>query len=126
MLGANARAPLEERLGEIARDLTGVVEEFAPQVLAVEDVFSGLNARSALALAHARGAVLAVAGIAGLRVHSYAPAVVKKVVTGHGRASKEQVARMVQTLIGLRALPRSDAADALAVALAHGRALGAP
>ena len=126
MRSASARAPLEQRLGEIARDLRAVVGELAPAELAVEDVFTGVNTRSALALAHARGAVYAVAGLAGLRVSSYAPAVVKKAVTGHGRASKEQVARMVQTLAGLRAPPRADAADALAVALAHARTLGAP
>jgi len=126
VLGAAEEAPLEERLGEIARDLSGVIEEFRPAELAVEDVFHGVNPRSALALAHARGAVFAVAGMAGLRVHSYAPAVVKKTVTGHGRANKEQVARMVQTLVGLRSPPRADAADALAVALAHARTLGAP
>ena len=126
VLGAKSTASMEERLGEIARDLSQLVEEFAPAVIAVEDVFQGVNARSALALAHARGAVYAVAGMAGLRVHAYAPAVVKKMVTGHGAASKEQVARMVQALVGLQTPPRSDAADALAVALAHARTLGVP
>ncbi|HLU67820.1 MAG TPA: crossover junction endodeoxyribonuclease RuvC, partial [Kofleriaceae bacterium] len=71
------------------------------------------------ALAQARGAVLAVAGMAGLPVFSYPPALVKKAVTGRGRASKDQVARMVQALAGLRRAPRADAADALAVAITH-------
>ena len=84
-----------------------------------EDVFSHINVRSALALAQARGMVLAVAGMAGLSVYSYAPAVVKKSVTGRGRAGKEQVAAMVQMLVGLQSPPRSDAADALAVAITH-------
>jgi crossover junction endodeoxyribonuclease RuvC len=85
--------------------------------VAVEDVFSHVNPRSALALAQARGMVLAVAGMAGLSVYSYPPSVVKQTVTGRGRASKEQVALMVQGLVGLRRPPRSDAADALAVAI---------
>jgi crossover junction endodeoxyribonuclease RuvC len=92
-------------------------------MVAVEDVFAHQNVRSALALAQARGMVLAVVGLAGLRVASYAPALVKKSVCGSGRADKQQVARMVQGLIGLRSLPRADATDALAVAITHGRTL---
>lgn len=114
-----ASGAAEVRLGEIARSLTEVVRELRPVALAVEDVFSHVNIRSALALAQARGVVLAVAGMAGLPVFSYAPALVKKSVTGRGAASKEQVARMVTSLIGLRRAPRADAADALAVALTH-------
>ena len=64
---------------------------------------------------------LAVVGLAGLAVASYPPASVKKAVSGSGRADKDQVARMVQALIGLRSLPRADATDALAVAITHGR-----
>ena len=112
---------MEDRLGEIARGLSEVIGELSPQVVAVEDVFSHQNVRSALALAQARGMVLAVVGLAGLRVASYPPASVKKAVSGSGRADKDQIARMVQTLIGLRSLPRADATDALAVAITHGR-----
>ncbi len=112
---------MEERLGEIARGLREVISELDPQVVAVEDVFTHQNPRSALALAQARGMALAVVGLAGLRVASYAPASVKKAVSGSGRADKDQVARMVQVLIGLRSLPRADATDALAVAITHGR-----
>jgi crossover junction endodeoxyribonuclease RuvC len=119
VLTAPADAPVSERLGEIARGLHDVIRELAPAALALEDVFSHVNPRSALALAQARGAVLAVAGVVGLPVYSYAPAMVKKTVTGRGAASKDQVCRMVMTLVGLRAAPRADAADALAVALTH-------
>lgn len=125
VLTAPRRAPAEERLGEIARSLVELVREVAPDALAVEDVFSHLNPRSALALAQARGIVLAVAGMAGLPVFSYTPARVKKAVTGRGRASKDQVARMVRVLIGLTRTPVSDAADALAVAIAHAHGLEA-
>ncbi len=119
VLTASRRDPMEHRLGEIARYLTDVITELRPAVIAVEDVFTSVNSRSALALAHARGAALAAAGMAGLPVTAYPPSVVKKAVTGRGRASKEQVARMVQTLAELRKPPQSDAADALAVAIAH-------
>jgi crossover junction endodeoxyribonuclease RuvC len=116
---SDPKASMEIRLGEIARWLTDVVTELRPEVVAVEDVFTHANPRSALALAQARGVVLAVAGMAGLRVSSYAPSVVKKTVTGRGAASKEQVARMVARLVSLEKPPRSDAADALAVAITH-------
>ena len=119
VLTGRTGAPAEERLGEIARSLIEVVQELRPVALAVEDVFSHQNVRSALALAQARGVALAVAGLAGLPVFSYAPAVVKKTVTGRGAASKDQVTRMVMQLIGLRSPPRADAADALAVAFTH-------
>jgi crossover junction endodeoxyribonuclease RuvC len=124
VLTGRAGAPAEERLGEIAHSLSEIVRELAPTTLAVEDVFSHLNPRSALALAQARGVVLAVAGMAGLPVFSYPPAVVKKTVTGQGAASKDQVTRMVMTLIGLRSAPRADAADALAVAITHAHRSG--
>lgn len=114
--------PMERRLGEIARGLREVIAELAPEVVAVEDIFVHQNVRSSLALAHARGMALAVVGLAGIAVASYQPAIVKKAVSGTGRADKAQVARMVQALIGLRSLPRADATDALAVAITHGRA----
>ncbi|HEY5923952.1 MAG TPA: crossover junction endodeoxyribonuclease RuvC [Kofleriaceae bacterium] len=115
--------PMEQRLGEIARGLREVIGELSPAIVAVEDVFTHQNPRSALALAQARGMALAVIGLAGLRVASYAPALVKKTVTGSGTADKGQIARMVQSLIKLRSLPRADASDALAVAITHGRTL---
>jgi crossover junction endodeoxyribonuclease RuvC len=123
VLTAPEGRPMEERLGEIARGLAEVIAELRPAVVAVEDVFSHQNVRSALALAQARGMALAVIGLAGLAVASYPPASVKKAVSGSGRADKDQIARMVQAMIGLRSLPRADATDALAVAIAHGQAI---
>jgi crossover junction endodeoxyribonuclease RuvC len=113
---------MEDRLGEIARGLREVIDELKPSCVAVEDVFIHMrNPRSGLALAQARGMALAVIGLAGLRVASYPPTVVKKAVAGSGGADKDQVARMVQTLIKLKSLPRADASDALAIAITHGR-----
>jgi crossover junction endodeoxyribonuclease RuvC len=121
VLTAPANRAMEVRLGDIARGLREVIDELAPEVVAIEDVFTHANPRSALALAQARGTALAVVGLAGLSVASYAPAVVKKMVSGSGRADKEQIARMVQRLIQLRGSPRADATDALAVAITHSR-----
>lgn len=110
----------EIRLGNIACWLTDVINELRPTVMAVEDVFCGANPRSALALAQARGTVLAVAGLSGLIVHSYAPTLIKQSITGKGNAPKIQVAKMAGALIGLTHVPQADAADALAVAMTHG------
>jgi crossover junction endodeoxyribonuclease RuvC len=115
---------MEDRLGELARGLREVIEELKPTCVAVEDVFvHPQNPRSGLALAQARGMALAVIGLGGLTVASYPPATVKKAVAGTGGAGKDQIARMVQSLIGLRSLPRADATDALAIAITHGRTL---
>ncbi len=111
----------EARLGEIACGLGEVIDELRPTVIALEAVFTRINPRTALALAQARGMVLAVAGLRGLTVASYTAPLVKKQITGRGRADKDQVARMVAALVGLRTPPRADAADALALAITHAR-----
>ena len=114
---------MEVRLGEIACGLREVIAELSPEIVALEDVFVHQNPRSALALAQARGMVLAVVGLVGLSVASYPPALVKKTVTGSGGADKQQVGRMVMAMIGLTSPPRADASDALAVAITHGQTL---
>ncbi len=119
VIQADRRQPIAMRLVEIASGLREVIDEFRPAVAAIEDVFSHKNARSALLLGQARGVALLVASEAGLEVVSYAPALVKKTVTGKGAASKAQVQRMVTVLCGLEKIPVSDASDALALALCH-------
>jgi crossover junction endodeoxyribonuclease RuvC len=114
-----AAAPLPARLAEIAAGLREVIGELRPQAVAVEGVFHGKNARSALQLGHARGVALMLAGEAGLAVHEYAPATVKRAVAGNGAADKLQVQAMVRALCELRRAPRLDASDALAVAICH-------
>ena len=116
---ARASAPMHQRLVEICEGLREVIAELRPHVVAVEGVFHGQNARSALQLGHARGVALLVCGEAKLDVSEYAPATVKRSVAGTGRASKEQVQRMVRTLCALERAPRLDASDALAVAICH-------
>jgi crossover junction endodeoxyribonuclease RuvC len=114
------RAPQALRLREIHRRISRLLEEFAPQAIAVESVFAALNPRSALLLAEVRGVVLLAAAQASIPAHSYSPREVKLKVAGYGNASKEQVQRMVKALLRLAELPEpADAADALAVALCH-------
>jgi crossover junction endodeoxyribonuclease RuvC len=113
------------RLAAIHSRVGTLLDEYAPDAVAVEDLYFGDNARSAFAVGQARGVVILAAGQRGIRCASYTPQQVKGAVCGSGRAAKDQVQRMVQTLLTLPELPRPDhAADALAVAICH--ANGAP
>jgi crossover junction endodeoxyribonuclease RuvC len=97
-----------------------LIEEFSPDALAVESVFTALNIRTALRLAEVRGVVLLAAAQHGLEVHSYAPREVKANIAGHGHAGKRQMQTMVRALLSMTVTPEpADAADALAVALCH-------
>jgi crossover junction endodeoxyribonuclease RuvC len=116
----NTRWPFEKRLLEIAGELRRVMREQRPEFAAVEEVFHAVNARTALKLAHVRGAVLLAIAEAGVELAEYSPLEVKMNVVGYGRAEKCQVQLMVQSILGLReAVVSEDAADALAVALCH-------
>jgi crossover junction endodeoxyribonuclease RuvC len=100
--------------------LSRLIEEFAPDAMAVENIFTALNIRTALRLAEVRGVVLLAAAQHGLEVHSYAPREVKASVAGHGHADKRQMQMMVRALLSMTETPEpADAADALAVALCH-------
>lgn len=115
-----ARATFPARLREIHRLISRLVEEFSPDAVAVESVFTALNARTALKLAEVRGVVLLAAAQAQIPAHSYSPREVKASVAGYGGASKHQMQQMVGSLLGMARCPEpSDAADALAVALCH-------
>jgi len=109
--------PFADRLICIDDELGRVIAEHEPDAAAVETIFFSKDAQSAAKLGHARGVVLLRLRRAGLEVHEYAPAAVKRAVVGHGRADKNQIAHLVAAALGLGAVPRSDAADALAVAL---------
>ena len=112
-------AEVSARLGELLVRLGAVMEALQPQVVAVEDIFTHRNPRSALALGQARGVALALAGSRDPPVHAYPPATVKRAVGGHGRADKVQMQRMVQLLLSLTKTPAEDEADAMAVAVCH-------
>jgi crossover junction endodeoxyribonuclease RuvC len=115
-----ARRPLEQRLATIYDAVAELIERHVPGAVALEDLYVGANPRTILSVGHARGAVLAACGRAGLAAAGYPPAEVKQGVCGYGRADKRQVERMVCALLGLDArLPSDHAADALAVAVCH-------
>ena len=115
-----AKATFASRLREIHQLIAQLVEEFAPDAVAVESVFTALNARTALKLAEMRGVVLLAAAQAEVPAHSYSPREVKASVAGYGAASKQQMQQMVTSSLGLTEVPEpADASDALAVALCH-------
>ena len=115
-----ARERPELRLKTIFDGVQALIAEHAPDAVALEESFVGADARTALSVGQARGAVLVAAAMAGIECAEYAPARVKQAVCGYGRAEKEQVQRMVKAILGLDAPPTpSHAADALAVAICH-------
>jgi len=107
------------RLGEIYEGIAALIQEHAPDAVAIEQIFMARNANSALKLGQARGAALAAVVMEGLPVAEYAARRVKQAVTGTGAATKFQVQHMVCRLLQLKRRPSADAADALAIAICH-------
>ncbi len=112
--------PLPQRLAALRTEFTALIAEFAPDVVAVEQVFFQVNVRTAMSVGQASGLALAEAALSGCEVIQYTPNQVKDAVAGWGGANKEQVQKMVQARLGLHGLPHpADAADAAALALCH-------
>lgn len=110
------------KLGRIHERVTGIIGSFLPDELAIEAPFFGKNVQSMLKLGRAQGVVIAAAIGREIPIHEYAPLKIKMAITGNGQASKEQVAAILQRLLGIRdeaMLPYLDATDALAVAYCH-------
>jgi crossover junction endodeoxyribonuclease RuvC len=120
VIQTRAELPQERRLADIHAAVDTLLEEHRPDALALEDLYFGQNVRTAFAVGQARGVAMLAAGQRGVPCSGYTPQQVKGAVCGSGRAPKDQVARMVKTLLGLTAEPTPDhAADALAVAICH-------
>jgi crossover junction endodeoxyribonuclease RuvC len=116
----SARERPELRLKKIFDGVAALVEEHRPDAVVLEESFVGADARTALSVGQARGAVLVACALAEVECAEYAPARVKQVVCGYGRADKAQVQRMVKVILGLPSPPTPHhAADALAVAICH-------
>jgi crossover junction endodeoxyribonuclease RuvC len=116
----SARERPDARLLAIFEGVQGLIAEHAPDAVVLEESYVGADARIALSVGQARGAVLVAAASAGVECAEYAPARVKQSVCGYGRAEKGQMQRMVRMILGLSADPESShAADALAVAICH-------
>lgn len=110
------------RLFEISQDLATLVEKYSPDAASVEKLFFFKNAKTIIPVAEARGVILMTLAKYEVPVHEYTPMVVKQVMTGYGRASKDEVAKMVEMCISCASLPKlDDTVDSIAIALCHAR-----
>jgi crossover junction endodeoxyribonuclease RuvC len=120
VIRTRARDPLPARLAEIHEGVRELIARHRPDILSLEDVFYSRNVRTTVVLGHARGVIMLAAEQAGVAVHEFPPAAIKKAVVGTGAASKEQVQFMLTRLLRLKSVPSpSDAADGVAAALTY-------
>ncbi len=119
VIDLDEKRSLSARLGALEAQLSEVIRAHRPIEAGVEGLFFAKDASAAAKLGHARGVVLLALHRAGVEMHEYPPATVKRAVAGNGRAEKAQVAMMVRAILGLSELLRADAADALAIAVTH-------
>ena len=113
------RDTLPQRLAEIHEGVADLIRRHKPTVLSIEDIFYARNVRTTVVLGHSRGVILLAAAQAGLEIHEYPPAEIKKAVAGTGAATKLQIQFMVTRLLRLKSAPQpTDAADGVAAALA--------
>lgn len=112
-----------QRLKTIFESVCQIIEQYDPQVMAIEKVFVYKNPNSAIKLGQARGVILCAAAIKDIPIMEYTPTQIKSTIVGQGHATKDQVQFMVQNLLKLTESPQEDAADALAGALCHDRYL---
>lgn len=116
----SAKDPAHERLSIIYRGTLDVIDTYKPHEAAVEELFGGVNIKTALAVGQARGVIVLACSERGITTHDYTPLRIKQAVVGYGRASKVQVQQMVKVLLGQNKVPKPDhAADALGVAICH-------
>jgi len=111
--------PLSACLRKIYDQLIEVITKYAPDVMALEDIFYGKNVKSLIKLAQARGVVILAASHSNIPLYEYTPLEVKKATVGYGRAEKVQVQHMVRVILSLREALPLDASDALAIAICH-------
>lgn len=113
-----ASDPHPERLRQIARELSKIIKQYQPDILAIEELFFCKNVKTALKVGEARGVILALAMQMGLLIREFTPLQVKQALTGYGRADKNQIQQMVKVILELKNIIKSDdAADAAAVAI---------
>lgn len=111
---------LEQRLKIIYKELNTIIEKYEPEASAVEGLFYFSNQKTVMQVSQARGVILLALANHNLEVFSYTPLQVKTAVTGYGRATKEQVQKMVMVIAGLKHIPEpDDAADAIAITICH-------
>jgi len=122
VISTPAGTRLALRLKQINDDVAELIKTFKPDAIAIEELFFNTNQKTALSVAHGRAAIILAGEERGIPMFEYTPLQVKKAVTGHGHAPKEQVMEMVKRLLAMKQIPKpDDAADALAIAICHAR-----
>jgi len=120
VIRTDPKTPYSLRLKKIHEGITDLINQYNPEVVAIEQLFFNKNIKTALSVAQSRGVVILTAALADLDIAEYTPLQVKEAVHGYGRADKVQVQHMVKVLLGLEEIPKpDDAADALAIAICH-------
>lgn len=113
-----------KRLVEIYTDTKSIIEKYKPEALSIEKLFYCKNQKTVMSVAHARGVILLAAAQAGISIFEYTPMVVKQVITGYGKANKNEVKKMVELILNKNNLPKlDDTVDSMAIALCHIRSL---
>lgn len=116
-----ANTPLEQRLHEITQDIDTLVSKWKPECAAIEEIFFSKNTKTAISVAHSRGAIIQKLNEKNISICSYNPLQIKRALCNDGKAQKQQMQKMVQMILRLAVKPHpDDAADALAVAVCHG------
>lgn len=116
VIDTHAKNELPHRLAEISYKIESIINEFKPDIAAMEEVFINKNPLSSLKLSHARGAIMTIIGRSHIPLEEYAPNKVKKTLVGVGRAEKEQVLHMINIIMPTAKIKKFDESDALAVA----------
>lgn len=120
VIRTRAGLPVAKRLQTLYLELTGLIEAYRPDEVAMEELFFASNVTTAMSVAQARGVAILASAQSGIPLGEYSPPQIKQAVTGSGKADKRQVQLMVRAVLRLEAIPRPDhAADALAVAICH-------
>lgn len=119
-ISTQAGTPAPERLKILYDDMLHIIEEYKPDVVAIEELFFNKNAKTVMIASQARGVIILAAVNSGVEIVEYTPLQVKQAVIGYGRASKHQVQYMVTKILNLKEIPKpDDTADALAIAICH-------
>jgi len=123
LINVSGEETFPKRLLTLFEKIHLLINRYKPDVVGIENIFHAKNAQSALKLGHARGVALVAASQSGLECFEYTPLEVKKAVVGYGGATKDQVQKMVKTLLNLPQVAEENASDALAVALCHANSM---
>jgi crossover junction endodeoxyribonuclease RuvC len=111
---------LSKRLLKIYKGIELIIDKYKPDEMAIEELFFSKNVKTGISVSHARGVVMLLAEIRNIQIYEYKPVIVKKTITGHGKADKKEMQKMVKILLELDKIPKpDDAADALAIAYTH-------